>query len=137
MQTGSTENSLREALATAEREHQRIGKWIVQLRLMLGESFASTNGSRGTAPNQNALPGPYSEMSGPAAAEAVLREAGKALHIKEIVKRMVAGGYQTADQAKYRQSLYANLARQPKRFKKVKTKKATFDLVKQEADTSV
>jgi len=59
----------------------------------------------------------FAELSGASAAEVILRDAGKPLHIKAIVQEMISRGFRQKDPKKLYATLYSNMIRQKKRFK--------------------
>ncbi|MCE5272406.1 winged helix-turn-helix domain-containing protein [bacterium] len=64
------------------------------------------------------------------AAEKVLRENGKPMHMKDIIQGILDGGYeQQKDPKRIYQSLYSTMSkRKPEVFYKIKNKQATFGL---------
>lgn len=70
----------------------------------------------------------FAALSAPGAAEAVLREAGKPLQVKQIIERMARGGFPTRNYKNLYAALSTSMSRQKQRFKR--TGKGRFALVK-------
>lgn len=96
--------------------------------LSLGSSHPQQNGcggsgSAGTVPQ--AASGRFRDTSAAKAAAVVLRERGRPMHIKHIVRAILDGGYPSTPR-KVRSTLSTNMHRQPDTFWKVR--RATFGL---------
>jgi len=117
---------LREQVARAESEAQEWAEIAKALRKLQGK--IGNGGGKAVAPTvrSTSLQG----LSAPAAAEAVLRDAGKPLHLKDIMARMEAREFQIKDRVKMYATLYTGMSRQKKRFQKLG--KGRFKLAKQQ-----
>ena len=74
--------------------------------------------------------GRFENCSAPEAAEIVLQEHGKEMHVKDVVREVLKGGYKgQTNKNKLYGNLFTRMSRKPKVFKRNKRKKATFGLV--------
>ncbi len=109
---------IRSALAEARAEQARWAEVVRDLE----KTESRLNGaskSRGAADLSDDEAATFTALSGPGAAEVVIRQAGKPLHMKDIMSRMKAMGYQITNEGKFYGNLFTAMSRQPDRFKRV------------------
>lgn len=116
---------LRAAEAELARTEALASQWreaVAALRRVVGKQAVLAPVAVPESSNHD-----LSELSGPKAAEVVLREGGAALRIGEIVRVMQARGFNPqGDFNKIKGSLYTNMMRQRSTFKRVG--RGRFDL---------
>ena len=132
---GSQETGLDLALAHARSEQEQLRdrlRVVDEVIRYLKEAIAdSMAGAVEEGPGAgHGAEGRFADKSAPEAAEIVLKERAKPMHLKEIAEAILAGGYAGQKDLK---KLYANLyttmtRRKAHVFRKVKGQAATFGL---------
>jgi len=123
-----------ELLKHAREERELVSKWLKSLDEFVRylESFLGmAKVPRQITMEESVVPESqrFRGKSAIVAAETVLRERGRAMHMKDIVKAILDGGYdKQLDPHKLYSSLFTNLRRRHEVFRKAERKPATFAL---------
>lgn len=124
--------TVKDVLVIAKKERERLRGELTKLEATIQylesvleiEPSSMTEASSPGQPETKVFKG----ISAPKAAERVLREHGRPMHLKKIIEKMISGGFDgQTDTKKLYSNLYTTInKRKPGVFKKVK--KATFAL---------
>lgn len=111
-------------------ELQAIRAYILRLNEHPPQESEAEAAPQSHQPDET-LGGRFSKLSAAKAAVIVLREHGKPMHIKQLIRAVLAGGYPSTPR-KVRSTLSTNMHRQPGLFEKVG--RATFGLTEWHTD---
>jgi hypothetical protein len=122
-------------IAKAKREKEELQRRVNSLTEVIGFLSQQLNTDTTTIRKRvpevvNSSSNRFEKMNAPEAAEIVLRENGKPMHLNEVVTQLFAGGYkEQTDPKKLYGNLYTRLSRKKSVFKRIAGKRATFGLV--------
>ncbi len=118
------ERLLRAALAEAKAQQTKWQTVVKALEQALGEPQGVQLELR---ENGNGTTRKPAGLSGTDLAEIALREAGRALHIRKLIQKLLDMGYVIEDPKRFQRSIYSGMRRQEHRFRQ--TAPNTFELV--------